>query len=288
MLTNWTKATTTTTGTGTLTLSAVSGFPAPGVARAIGEWCSYSIQTSDGKLESGFGKMATSTTFTRDKVVSSFDGTTYNNTTATALTLASGTHNFYLTPMAENLVQPLLFPCSGMTNPSIVSSHLAGTNQANVGAAAAVLRATAFPFNLEVSGKMTGFGVYVSGTVTSGTLILALYDVLSNGNPGRRICQSSSTISTATSGYKTISSDVNVQLTAGWYYVAVNLPTGSTVPNLVGTSIALNVPFGASGIGGNYTGLRSDSDGSGTLADPFPTGSPVYNGGTPYIGLLIT
>lgn len=271
MLANWTKATTTTTGTGTLTLTAVTGFPLPSKSRATGEYVQYSIVTSDGKYESGIGKIAASDTLERTSVLSTYDGTTYNKLTASALSLASGTHSVYLTKMAEHSYQPLMFPlASGPTNPGVISTHLVG-GQANTGAAASQ-RATAFPFLLETSGLITAMAVYCSVAGAGSTTLLGLYEASSTGWPGRRICKTSATIDTSTTGFKSQAVDTNQRLNPGWYWAALCVTAG-TNPSFTGQSTTAS-PFG---VGSNAPIHVVRDDNSATdLADPFPSTTKVY------------
>lgn len=288
MLANWTKATTTTTGTGTLTLSAVTGFPLPSKSRTTGEYVQYSIVTSDSKYESGIGKIAAADTLERTKVFSTYDGTTYTQVSASALSLASGTHNVYLTPMAEAIFEPLRFPLSGPSNASIFSSHLT-MSQANTGTGAAQ-RATAYPFRLETSGILTSMGIYVAVLGSTSTTHLGLYEADSNGRPARRIARTSATIDTSTTGWKTQAVSSNVRVTPGWYWAAICVTSGSN-PSFTGSSA------GASAFGGSSNtavfAVREDATAT-DLADPFPTTTLVWQSAAgnsiviPQIGLILS
>jgi hypothetical protein len=293
MLSNWTKATTTTTGTGTITLSAVSGRPLPSAAHATGELVQYSINTSDGKFESGIGTISASDTLARTKVLQTYDGSTYNKLTASALTLASGTHTVFITPMSGGVLEPIVFPVTHSTpaNPVYISKHHgAGTTGV---ALSQVGRVNFQPFDLGVSGLLTGFQVKVSTAITSATLLIGLYEVGSDGMPGRLISQTSSTINAATTGVKTQSATANVRLNAGSYFIAALQVAGASVISLEGAT-SINWPS----IGGfhstdpkPYGICRDDTTGRTTLQDPFVTSSLVVNTGTGSvmnIGLIIS
>lgn len=288
MLANWTKATTTTTGTGTITLAAATGYPLPSKSRATGEFVQYSIHTSDGKFESGIGKIAASDTLERTRVVSTYDGTTYNQLTASALSLASGTHDVFLTPMAESVFESLRFPLTTLTNQVFFSTAVA-TAHGNVGTAA-IQRATAYPFRLETSGLLTSMGIQVSVGGATSTTLLGLYETLSTGNPGRRLAKTSATIDSSTTGWKTQAVGANVRLTPGWYWAAICVTAG-TNPQFTG-STPLMTAFGCAG-NAPLQNIRSDTTAT-DLADPFPTGSLVYTTGNassvniPYIGLILS
>jgi hypothetical protein len=291
MLSNWTKGTTTTTGTGTITLVAVSGFPLPSASFPVGALVAYSILTSDGNYETGFGTLGASETLARTYVTATSNGTTYNKITATALTLAAGTHNVYVDRVAELGIaaSPFTF-LTGPTNPNYVGAQFTNTSDANVAVGAAAQRATAWPFKNEVGRVLTGFAVQVStGNAASQTLHAGLYEIGSDGWPGRRIARTASTIDTSTTGYKTQSVTTNVFLAPGWYWVALCLTSNTTVPSVSGANTS-----GASfcGMAGNVKIVNIRSDTTATdLADPFLTTSKVYtnSGGTtnaPYIGLI--
>jgi len=285
MLANWTKATTTTTGTGTITLTAVSGYPLPSKSRVTGEYVQYSIHTSDAKFESGIGKIAASETLERTRVISTYDGTTYDQLTASALSLASGTHDVFITPMAENVFESLRFPLSGPTSSNVVSTHLS-RQEANVNTYT-TQRAIAWPFRLETSGLLTAMSIYVSTSGASSTLLLGLYEAKSDGNPGRLLAKTSSTISGASTGYKSQAVGANVRLTPGWYWSALCVTAG-TNPQYTGSAYSLVTPFGNTS-GSALTVMRSDTSAT-DLADPFLTTSLVYEAATnnPFIGLILS
>ncbi len=272
-LSNWTEATTTTTGAGTLTLAAVPPYPLPSASLAVNEYVQYSIATSDNKFESGIGQIGAANTLARTRVLSTYDGTTYNNLTATALTLIAGSHTVYLTPMSEGLFEPLRFPVTdaAVTNPVVMSTAM-GATQSNV-STAAIQRITCFPFRLETSGLLTGMSVNVSVAGATSTTLLGLYGVASNGSPGRLIAQTSATIDSSTTGYKTQAVSANVRLTPGWYWAAVLVTAGSN-PSFTGYNPLINA-FGGAGVTGNIDNMRCDLSAT-TFADPFPTTNHVY------------
>lgn len=289
MLSNWTKATTTTTGTGTLTLAAVTDRPLPSKSAVTGEYVQYSIVTSDSKYESGIGKIAASDTLERSKIFSTYNGTTYNSTTATALTLASGTHTVYITQLAEVAFEALRFPLSGPTNPVVTQTNIS-TSAANV-APAARERAIAYPFRLECSGIVTAMAVNcgVNGG-TGSTTLLAMYEANNNGRPGRRLCKTSATLDTSSTGWKSQSVDANVRLTPGWYWAALVSQGGTGVPSFTG-SACLKTAFGGSSVNLNLEYINENATAT-DLADPFPSTTLVYTynnaPNNPAIGLVMS
>lgn len=276
MLSNWTKATTTTTGTGTLTLSAVTGFPLPSASLAAGQHVQYSVKTSDGKYEAGIGKVAAANTLERTKVFSTYDGTTYNNTTATALNLAAGTHEVLITPVSDAIVEPAQFwLASGPTDPCIVSGHL-GTTQVNANTGAAQ-RAMAYPFLLTTSGILTSMSIRCAVAGAASTTLLGLYQAASDGRPGKLLAKTSATIDTSTTGYKSQAVDSNIRLTPGWYWAAICVTAG-TNPSFTAVSTYQHHAFGSCTISGNLLPLASiREDAAATdLADPFPVTATSY------------
>jgi hypothetical protein len=271
MLANWTKATTTTTGTGTITMTAVTGYPLPSKSRVTGEYVQYSIHTSDGNFESGIGKIAASETLERTRVISTYNGTTYDQLTASALSLASGTHDVFITPMAENIFEPLRFPVSGPSSQAFYSTHLNGpgayitlTSQRN----------TAYPFRLETAGLLTSLACNVGVAGAGSTTLLGLYEPGSNGLPNRLIAKTSATIDTSTTGFKTQAVGANVRLTPGWYWAAVCLTAG-TAPQLDSTSTGVASAFGNSG-NSIITYVRENATAT-DLADPYPITATQYS-----------
>lgn len=289
MLSNWTKATTTTTGTGTLTLAAVSGFPRPSDTFAVGEYVQYSLVTSDGNMESGIGTVAATNTLERTKVLSTYSSSTYNKLTATALTLASGTHDVFITQMAEMVFEPQHFPCTGHTN-AVVNSTALTLSAANV-APFARERAIAYPFRLETSGLLTGMGVYCAVPGTASTTDLALYESGSDGKPGRRIAILSADLDTSSTGWKSQTVAANVRLIPGWYWVGLCVTAGSGTPSFSGSG-AMKSAFGGAGVSGGLSFDYLYVNAASTLDDPFPAGSHVFaynnNANWPAIGLTLS
>lgn len=96
----WIKHTA-TGGAGALTLSAVSGFPTfTNVFGAGARVVEYEIDDGAGNFEAGIGSVA-SLVLTRSVPLATFTGTTYTNTSVTALTF-SGTVNVRCTPLIGN------------------------------------------------------------------------------------------------------------------------------------------------------------------------------------------
>lgn len=286
MLPNWTKATTTTTGTGTISLATITNFPLPSKSSVVGEYVGYSIETSDNKYESGIGKIAASNTLERTKCLSTYDGTTYDSSSGTKLTLAAGTHTVYITTLAETGFEAMPFPLVGPTNATVMSTHLNST-QANV-ATAAAQRNTVYPFRLETAGTLTAMGVNCSVLGATSTTLLGLYEPDSNGRPGRLVAQISSALDTSSTGWKQQAVLTPVRLNPGWYWAALCVTAGSN-PSFTGGGCNIHA-FGTSAQN-NLTNIREDATAT-TMADPFPSTNLTYISGSaganPYIGLILS
>jgi hypothetical protein len=223
-------------------------------------------------MEAGIGTIGASDTFARTRVTATFDGTTYNNRTPSALSLPSGTHKIYITEIAESVFTPMPSPLTGPTNVNVASANFVGT-QSNTGTAA-TQRPTAWPFLLNTSGVLTAMGITVGATGAGSSVLLGLYDVKSNGNPGRRIAMTTAAIDTSTGGgtLKTQSVDNNVRLTPGWYWAAL-VVTGGTNP----TFASMAQTSSAFGFSGNVQIVNVREDvADATLPDPFATSPLVY------------
>jgi len=293
MLSNWCKGTTTTTGTGTITLASVTGRPLPSAAHAIGEYVQYSINTSDGKFESGIGQIGASETLARSTVTATWDGTTYDATSGTPLTLSGGPDDVFVTPIAAVLQSAAKYPLTNSTavystNRAVVSAHLIYSE-----ATTPLPRAQsqiAYPFELKTSGILTGFQVKVLTAQAGHTLILGLYEQTTDGTPGRLLAKTSSPIDVSTTGIKTQTlSGSNIRLSPGFYWIGECDPVSGTPCSLSGASSRTATAMGIinNPLPLNYIQCTTvDTD----LSDPFPTTSlAIYlAGNAPYIGLLLS
>lgn len=288
MLSNWVKATTTTTGTGTLTLSAVSGYPLPADARALGTLVQYSILASNGDKEAGIGRIAAGGTLERVAVTGTWVSGTYNGTPSAAITLPSGTHEVILGLTSASVFEPALFPLTiaEVSDRTLPSAHLRSTN-ANTTGLAATSRLTAYPYLLDTSGVLTAMTINVSTLAAGASCLLGLYEVASDGAPGRRIAYTSAAIDTSTTGFKQQAVSQNVRLTPGWYWVAMVASGG--MASLTG-AIADISAFGLSGPSA-LSNIRIDATNT-EIVDPFPPTSRVVSASNspnnPYIGLVLS
>lgn len=269
-------------------MSAVTGYPLPSKSFSNGQYVQYSIKTSDGSFESGIGKIAASETLERSKVFSTYNGTTYNQTTASALSLASGTHDVFITSVAEMAFEPLKQPLTTPADEVVFSTHIYSA-EANIAATAVAQRNTAYPFRLETAGIITGFAINVATAQASSTIRAGIYAALpSDGSPGELIAQASADFDTSTTGWKTQAVSANKRINPGWYWAALCVTSASSVPTLTGGS-RLRHAFG-SNQKSSVIAIREDATAS-SLADPFPRTSLVVTTGAtdsiPLIGLLM-
>ena len=288
MLSNWVKATTATTGTGTLTLSAVSGYPLPADARAVGTLVQYSILASSGDKEAGIGRIAAGNTLERVAVTGTWVSGTYNGSPSAPITLPSGTHEVILGLTSASVFEPALFPLTvaEVSDRTLPSAHLRSTN-ANTTGLAAAQRLTTYPYLLQTSGVLTAMTINVATLAAGASCLLGLYEVGTDGAPGRRIAVTSAAIDTSTTGFKQQAVDASVRLTPGWYWTAMVASVGTA--SLTG-AIADVHAFGASA-NATVASVRIDAVNT-TIVDPFPASDRVISATNsptiPYIGLVLS
>lgn len=288
MISNWVKATTTTTGTGTLTLSAVSGYPLPADARAVGTLVQYSILASNGDKEAGIGRIAAGNTLERVSATGTWVSGTYNGSPSAPITLPSGTHEVILGLTSASVFEPALFPLTiaGVSARTLPSAHLRST-QANTTGAVAASSLTAFPYLLLTSGVLTAMTINVATLAAGASCYLGLYEVGTDGAPGRRIAVTSAAIDTSTTGFKQQAVAENIRLTPGWYWAAM-VAIGGTA-SLTG-AIADAHAFGASAK--DVIGSILINTTNTTIVDPFPASDrvviPLNSPTIPYIGLVLS
>lgn len=101
---NFVQATTTTTGTGDITLVDVAGFPNFDDALSATDTIEYSIKNGV-QWETGLGTYNGSNVLERTTIYATWDGTTYDDTSPTAITLA-GSSLVYGVNTAQNIDAP--------------------------------------------------------------------------------------------------------------------------------------------------------------------------------------
>lgn len=252
------KETTATTGTGTLTLSAVSGFPRFANAFGVGDLVDYSLLNSSGQpIECGIGTVGASNTLARTYPLVTWDGTTYTNTSPTAISLTGTTTVICTgTPGSENPFIQSFY--SGAANQAVNSAHMTAESGAVTTAAN---KLWVIPFQLEVNRPMAGILARVTTAAgTSGTL--GWYRCGSAGLPTDLL--QSGTISTATTGLKSIA--FSAYYPPGWYYAAIVCDGAAGLG--ASNSIPASSPLGSDGSNLSINALTV-ANGSITLPNPF-------------------
>lgn len=271
VLANWVKETTTTTGTGTLTLSSASGFVRFSQAFSVGDYVSYSIETSDGKRESGIGKVAASNTLERTLVTATWDGSTYTAAGASTLSLAAGTHTVICAPLAGSTIEPGF----GIYDvDSVGTSYTQPLNHASANYTLSLYaeRVMMFPILIGQRINIASIGIVVTSAASETTAQLGIYNLNSSGFPERRLCVVTGLDCTST-GFK--AGSVSLSVTPGWYAAAVVATTGA--PTLRATYFSYTLagtPFGSWSDPATVQMLMRNVVAT-TLDDPMPTSSVV-------------
>ena len=189
MRANGIKHETISTGTGTLTLTSVSGWPSyDDVFGTSGtRFVDYTILDSSGvPIEGGVGSIALSTmVLTRTYPAWTWNGTTYDATDPSALSLASGTKTVICSAWTGLGLVPFVPSTLGDNKGHGVSGVHAGlggfslTNQ----------RKFSVPVKIEMLRPITYATMRVTTGYTGGTssLNVGLYEIGSNGLPGVRL-----------------------------------------------------------------------------------------------------
>lgn len=231
MLANWARATTTTTGTGNLTLSGVSGFPTPNDVYATNLWFYYSIldDSTGAPLECGIGYLSASTTLVRQKVLATFASSVYDDTSPSAVSLASGTKLVVLSPLQHSLDVniPWVDTAVGTNNKAInngaIAVGLSGSNGYQFNGAD---RIECFPWKHTYGGEVNSFKIHVSTSDSGKIARVGLYEINTNGTPGDLIVEGSSTFDLSSNGMKTSTFTARV-IPPGWYFIAILSDTGT-------------------------------------------------------------
>lgn len=272
------KETTTTTGAGTLTLSAVSGFAQFANVFAIGTPVYYSLLNSSGQpIECGIGTVGAGNTLSRDRILATFNGGTYNDLTASAVSL-SGTTTVICTGLASSA--PLAIPnintvitTGGATPQRLVMDSRINTNSASsTGFTMAANTLYLVHFYLSVDCIATGIALRIGTGVSGKSIIAGIYQLDYRGHPAKVLGQTASTAA-ATSGVNWSASFTggNVKLVPGWYVIgvvsdgtpAIGALTGIAMFNSFGVASAQNII--------TVTQLIASIHTYGALPEPAPT-----------------
>jgi hypothetical protein len=199
MLGNWIKQTTTTTGTGALTLSTVSGYAAFSDQFASGQRFQYQIldAATGAPIESGVGYLSGGT-LVRERIEATIVSGTFDNSTPSAVSLASGTKTVICglsMSSALSTVPGTFAPSGGFRGyGDAVTAQGGGGNIALVNQ-----RAIALPFWAVSNQEIDALVVRVTAAGTSGSLIRgAIYSVGADGLPDVKLAESGTADGTTT------------------------------------------------------------------------------------------
>lgn len=224
MLGNGIKQTTSTAGTGALTLAAVTGFPGFSARFSNGvngDPFHYALIDSAGVgVEWGIGRLSDATTLVREKILATWNGTTYNDATPTAISL-SGTYTVLCADNASARPVAPVATDSSLASPRFIIGAQWAANP-GAGVAPGANNMVTLPYRLDMTAIVSGVGVKVTTAGAAGTkLRAALYRMDKNGHPGTVITETASGLAVDTTGNKSLTFPASIRLDAGWYFVAL-------------------------------------------------------------------
>lgn len=276
------KETTATTGTGTLTLSAVSGFARFASAFTTGTPVYYSLLNSSGEpLECGIGTVGASSTLSRDRILATFSGGTYNDLTPSAV-LLTGTTTVICSGLASS--SPASIPNintvitnSGNAPQRLVMDSRINTNSASsTGLTMAANTLYMAPFYCAIDCIATGIALRIGTGAAGKSIIAGLYQLDHRGYPAKVLGQTASTAA-ATSGvnWSASFSGGNVKLVPGMYVIgivsdgtpAIGALTGTAIFNFFGVANGQNII--------TVTAHMTTSHTFGALPEPAPTTAAI-------------
>lgn len=272
------KETTATTGTGTLTLSAASGYPRFADKFAVGASVSYAILDSNGApLEIGIGTVDASNTLSRDRILATYASSTYNDLTATAVSLA-GTNTVICTgaPSSFFTAYPnvnTVITASGNAPQRLVMDSRINTNSASsTGFTMAANTLYLVPLFNAFQCVASGIALRIGTGAAGKSIIAGLYRLDHRGYPAKLIGETASTAA-ATSGVNWSASFAGgkVALEPGMYVVGLVSDGTPAIGAVTGTAI-FN-PFGVANAQNIITVTASLTSGHtfGALPNPAPT-----------------
>lgn len=273
MLANWVRATSSTTGTGDLTLSAVSGYPQPSDAFAVGQRWAYCLldDSTGAPVEAGIGYLSAGTTFVREYPTATYVGGTLTTSSVTAATL-SGTTRLICAATAEAtpVNPPNIDPSAGSR---VFSPYLCPVTGGTM--AVTTDRCYYVPVMLNTVRELDAIIFRVSSGSGTSTAKVGIYRANGSGRPGDKIEESASlSTGTAYSGVKQTGTLTKRRYTPGLYFVAfacngaatINAPSGVTTEPLLGGDANSVLKIGA-----YYEALTSGWTSLPTTASATPT-----------------
>lgn len=250
MFGNWVRTTTTTTGTGDLTLSSVSGYPTFNDVFGTSRRFYYTIlNDSDGTpLEAGIGYLSASTTLVREKVLATYSSSTYDDTSAAALSLAAGTKRVICSTEAGAMSINALNVNSSATT-RVVSPIMPGSAGS---LAVTTNRCYYIPFVISTPRELDAIVFRVSSGSGTTQAKVGIYTATINGKPGDRIDQSAfQSTGTGASGTRVTATLTQRRYPPGLYFLAFASDGAPTI-----NSPSSSVHQGAPLLGADSTGVQ--------------------------------
>lgn len=272
------KETTSTTGTGTLTLSSVTGFPRFSDKFGVGASVSYAILDSNGApLEIGIGTVGSSNTLSRGRILATYASSTYNDLTATAVSLA-GTSTVICTGAPSSFftsypnVNTVITSGGNAPQRLVMDSRINTNSASSTGLTMLANNLYLVPFFNAFQCVASGIALRIGTGVSGKSIIAGLYRLDHRGYPAKLIGETASTAA-ATSGvnWSASFSGGKVALEPGMYVIglvsdgnpAIGAVTGTAIFNPFGVANAQNIITVSAHLTTSYT--------FGSLPNPAPT-----------------
>lgn len=278
-----------TLGNGAVTLTQITGMPRFSTVFGTGtRLVDYVIEDTVGlKFEKGYGSVA-SNVLTRSTVHATWDGTTWNDTSATALqfgsTPTSGNIRIRMAPTADAFIGAMPAIQTGLGDAYKgwqFSGHLITNSTPANSTALGTANEYYIAYELLTRGKVDGFAIEVTTAGTGGNGIKAgLYEVGTNGLPGPCITRFNA-IALGSTGFKTDTTPGTwagnagpLRLTPGWFYIGIMTNDSAvTINKYAGGGHVKQTPAGrADGYGWSNT-LSKTAENS--YATGLPSGTPT-------------
>lgn len=300
-----------TSGDGAVTLTALQT-TAPGRARfsnvlgtSTARLVRYTIEditASAGKFEKGIGSV-NNNVLTRTSPRETWDGSTYKTTGATALQFGSsptsGNIRVRCSPQSSSLLSSIPFYISSLgDDPGILPQYISGSSATQI--AYSTSTQYFFPYYWTGDGSITQAAVYCSTSSANTHIQCAIYEIGSDGLPGRMLLQFNS-MSLASSGVwvkdtttGTWGGDLASQLwlPPGWYWLSWEVDSaspkvsGCVNRNITGFNSAAPIGIYAPG-SSSYWGSQLLSNGSatfGTFPNPRTATLSITSAGSSSVG----
>jgi hypothetical protein len=248
MLGNGAKETTTTSGTGTVTLSAVTGSPRFADVFSTGVIVPYAINDGN-NWEWGYGTVSASNTLARSVILATYVSGTFSRSAPSAITLSGGSSSVYCALLQESVQEnmPALSSAAGVKgiHGGPIGVAVSGT------IAITANRLYIVPISLQgYAGVCTGFRLWVnSAGAASTTIRLGLYQIGTDGYPGKLLVSTSTQAVDAT-GYFSVAASANTWISSGNYFLGI---VSDGAPTIAANGAAASI---------NSLGINSGSGGS--------------------------